>query len=118
MPPCPPNKTAGTFITGVFFPCCVTSHTGPVFSVMSMRPSVTNAMRHGNASSATLVIVKGRTLSGAWVPALIGAVATRGAGAAGAAAAGEGVEAGGADDGDEHDIARTATGITMLPARS
>ena len=38
MPPCPPYRTAGTFATGVLAPLCVTSHTGPTFSVMSIRP--------------------------------------------------------------------------------
>src|SRR5678815_1309726 len=69
MPPCPWDNTFGTFFTGVFTPCCVTSHTGPTFSVMSMRPSGRNAIRHGRLNSATLVIVNGWSSSGGWVPA-------------------------------------------------
>ena len=70
MPPCPCDSTAGTFVTGVFSPFCVTSQSGPTFSVMSMRPSGRNAMRHGRLKVATWVIVNGRVASGVCVPAL------------------------------------------------
>src|SRR5205085_3805949 len=69
-PPCPWCNTAGTFVTGVFVPCWVTSHTAPGFSVMSIRPSGRNAMRQGRLKVATCVIVKGVLASGCFVPAL------------------------------------------------
>src|SRR4029078_10890300 len=69
MPPCPPYRTAGAFDTGVFAPCCVTSHSRPTFSVISMRPSGRNAMRHGRLNSATCVNVNGKLDSGAFSPA-------------------------------------------------
>src|SRR4029450_4576678 len=75
MPPCPCHRTAGTLSIGVFSPCCVTSQTGPTFSVTSMRPSGRNAMRHPSLNSATLVIVNGRLGSGFKSPALIWACA-------------------------------------------
>ena len=70
MPPWPCDSTFGTFATGVLAPCCVTSQTGPTFSVMSMRPSGRNAMRHGRLNVATCVIVNGRLASGFCSPAL------------------------------------------------
>src|SRR5262245_4462486 len=70
MPPCPCHKTGGTLSTGVFSPCCVTSHTGPTFSVISMRPSGRNAMRQGSLNDATCVTVNGRLGSGFCSPAL------------------------------------------------
>src|SRR5258708_10880806 len=71
MPPCPWYRTAGTFSTGVFAPCWVTSQAGPTFSVMSMRPAGRNAMRQGSLNVATSVIVNGRLGSGFCSPALI-----------------------------------------------
>src|SRR5665213_3423966 len=70
MPPCPWANTAGTFDTAVFAPCCVTSQSGPTFSVMSMRPSGRNAMRHGKLNVVTWLTVNGRLDSGVFSPAL------------------------------------------------
>src|SRR5262245_54485495 len=70
MPPCPCHRTGGTLSTGVFSPVCVTSHTGPTFSVMSMRPSGRNAMRQGSLNDATWVMVNGKLGSGFCSPAL------------------------------------------------
>src|SRR5207253_4943727 len=74
MPPCPCQSIAGTLSTGVFSPCCVTSHTGPTFSVTSMRPSGRNAMRQGSLKFAISVIVNGRVVAFS-APALICAYA-------------------------------------------
>ena len=53
-----------TFSTGVFSPCCVTSHNGPTFSVISIRPSGRKAIRQGRLKVATLVNVNGSVGSG------------------------------------------------------
>src|SRR5215471_10270709 len=71
MPPCPCQRTGGTLSTGVFPPCGVTSQTGPTFSVMSIRPSGRNAMRHGRLNVATWVMVNGSSGSGFKEPALV-----------------------------------------------
>src|SRR5439155_24664483 len=54
----------------IFCPSCVTNQTGPTFSVISMRPSGRNASRHGKVKVVTVVIVKGRLVSGFCSPAL------------------------------------------------
>src|SRR5581483_7584886 len=51
-------------------PCWVTSQRGPIFSVISMRPSGRKAIRQGSSKLATVVILKGRVASGFVSPAL------------------------------------------------
>ena len=63
MPPWPWARTAGTLVTGIFAPSCVTSETRPTFSVINMRPSGRNAMRQGRLNVATFVIVNGMVAS-------------------------------------------------------
>ncbi len=75
MPPCPSANTAGTPVTGVFAPAWVTSQTGPVFSVISMRPSGRKASRQGRLKVATGAMTKGVVGSGACAPRLAWAYA-------------------------------------------
>src|SRR5690349_2144720 len=71
MPFWPCQYTGGVFETGLIFsPRAETSHTGPTFSVTSMRPSGRNAIRHGNSNVLTVVMVKGRLASGFVSPTL------------------------------------------------
>jgi len=60
----------GVLPTGIFSPCWDTSHTGPGFSVISMRPSGRKASRQGSLKVATVVMVKGIVGSGFCSPAL------------------------------------------------
>src|SRR2546423_15622853 len=53
----------------IFCPCWVTSQTGPTFSVISMRPSGKNAIRHGRLKVVTVVMLKGTAASGFCSPA-------------------------------------------------
>ena len=59
----------------IFSPSADTSHTGPIFSVTSMRPSGRKAIRHGNPNVLVVVMVKGRLASGFCSPTLIWASA-------------------------------------------
>src|SRR5262245_28809235 len=53
--------TGGVLPSGaIFCPCGDTSHTGPIFSVTSIRPSGRKAIRHGSPNVVTVVIVNGR----------------------------------------------------------
>src|SRR6188472_1420362 len=70
MPFCPCQYTDGVLLTSVFCPCCVTSQTGPTFSVTSMRPSGRKAIRHGRVKVVTVVMVNGMVASGFCSPAL------------------------------------------------
>src|SRR6185312_11664510 len=86
MPPWPFHSTLGALATGVFWPLWVTSHTGPTFSVISIRPSGRKARRQGRLKLATWVMVKGRLASGFWSPRLTWAWAADAAVAISAAA--------------------------------
>ena len=54
----------------IFCPCGDTSQTGPIFSVISMRPSGRKASRQGSSKVVTVVMVKGRLASGFCSPTL------------------------------------------------
>src|SRR5256885_16849025 len=55
----------------VFCPSWVTSHTGPIFSVISMGPAGRKASRHGRVKVVTAVMLKGMLASGFCSPALL-----------------------------------------------
>ena len=59
----------------IFSPVAETSHTGPIFSVTSIRPSGRKAIRHGNPNVLVVVMVKGRLASAFCSPTLICAIA-------------------------------------------
>ena len=56
--------TGGVPETMDFCPSCVTSQSGPAFSVTSMRPSGRKAIRHGRVKVVTVVILNGTATSG------------------------------------------------------
>src|SRR5690348_15486946 len=71
MPFWPCQYTGGVLVNVVIFsPCGDASQMGPIFSVISMRPSGRKAKRHGNSNVLTVVMLKGMLASGFCSPAL------------------------------------------------